>query len=123
MEMWSKGLGRTELVMDMSRCKIIKDPNSDNLIIYGNITDPVDWEFKLTIRPEDFPGTIKLVLNFGVIKHFLKHIVKTLLALMGVGHSSGKPEEGLVEKVDLAYQQIMKPAAAKKSRPKLVKVA
>ncbi len=123
MEMWSKGLGRTELAMDMSRCKIVKDPNSDNLIVYGNIADPVDWEFKITVRPEDFPGTIKLMLSFGVIKHFLKHIVKTLLALVGINNSGGTPEKGLVEKVDLAYQQTMKPAAAKKSRPKLAKVA
>ena len=74
MKMWSRGLGRTELTMDMVYCQIKKDPDSDNVIIYGNITEPVNWEFKGVLTPEDIPGIIKLALNWAVLRLFIKHI-------------------------------------------------
>ena len=120
MEMWSKGLGRTELSMNPSLCKIDKDPNSENLIVYGNVTDPVDWEFKVTIRPEDFPGIIKLSLSFTVIKHFVKHLFRTLLSLTIGKNKTGAPQEGLIESVNVAYEQIMNPSSRK--RPKMSRV-
>lgn len=120
MEMWSKGLGRTELGMNPNLCEISKDPNSENLIVYGNVTEPVDWEFKITIRPEDLPGIIKLSLSFPVIKHFIKHLFRTLLSLTFGKNKNGKPQEGLIENVNLAYEQIMNPSSRK--RPKMSRV-
>jgi hypothetical protein len=121
MKMWSKGLGRTELTMHPERCRIARDPGSENLIVYGNVADPVDWEFKITIRPEDFPGFIKMMLRYTVIKHFLKHVVRTTLSLLGIGKSNGAPDENLIENVNLAYEQIMNPATHQ--RPKMSRVS
>ena len=121
MKMWSKGLGRTELSMNPERCRIMKDPGSDNLIVYGNVADPVDWEFKITILPEDFPGFIRMIVRYTVIKHFFKHLIKTTLSLLGLGKKMGAPEENLVEKVDQTYDQIMNPATHQ--RPKMTRVA
>ena len=121
MEMWSKGLGRTELSMNPMLCKIDKDPNGDNLVVYGNVQAPVDWEFKVTIRPEDFAGIIKLSLSYTVIKHFVKHMVKTMLSLTFGKDKNGAPQEGLIEKVNLAYEQIMTPATSRR-RPKMERV-
>jgi hypothetical protein len=120
MKMWSKGLGRTELTMNPERCRIAKDPDSENLIVYGNVADPVDWEFKITIRPEDFPGFIKMMLRYTVIKHFLKHLVRTTLSLLGIGKNNGVPDENLIENVNLAYEQIMNPTTHQ--RPKMSRV-
>lgn len=121
MKMWSKGLGRTELAMNPERCRIAKDPGSENLIVYGNVADPVDWEFKITICPEDFPGFIRMLLRYTVIKHFLRHIIRTTLSLLGFGRSLGVPEENLIDKVNLAYEQIMNPTTHQ--RPKLTRVS
>ncbi len=120
MKMWSKGLGRTELSMNPEQCRIVKDPASENLVIYGNVTEPVDWEFKITIRPEDFPGFIKMMVRFSVIKQFLKHTAQTTFSLLGFNKNHGIPEENLIENVDLAYEQIMNPAT--RQRPKMSRV-
>ncbi len=121
MKMWSKGLGRTELSMNPDQCRIVKEKGTENLVVYGNVADPVDWEFKITIRPEDFPGFIKMVVSYTVIIHFLKHLVRTTLSLIGFGEEKRGPDENLIETVDLAYEQIMNPTT--RQRPKMTRVA
>ena len=81
MKMWSRGLGRTELDMNPIYCKIKKDPNSDNLYVYGQITEPVNWEFRGVITPEDIPGIFKLALSYGVIKLVLKNLYRYVIYL------------------------------------------
>ena len=121
MKMWSKGLGRTELAMNPDQCRIVKEKGTENLVVYGNVADPGDWEFKITISPEDFPGFIKMVLTFTVIKHFFQHLFRTTLSLLGFGGKKRGPEENLIETVDLAYEQIMNPTT--RQRPKMTRVA
>lgn len=75
MKLWSRGLGKTELNMDFRYYKVKKDLYSDNVFIIGKITDPVDWEFKITLGPEDIPGMTKIFFNFGVIKLLIKNFV------------------------------------------------
>ena len=63
MKVWSKGLGKTELLADCRYYEVAKDPESENVFIIGNITNPVNWEFRAILEPEDVPGFMKLVFN------------------------------------------------------------
>jgi len=51
MKLWSRGLGKTEVLMDFRHYKTVKDPESENVFIIGSMQDPVNWEFKITFTP------------------------------------------------------------------------
>ena len=59
MKGWSRGLRKTELLVDLRYFEARKDADSDNVSVIGNITDPVNWEFKATLEPMDVAGFIK----------------------------------------------------------------
>ena len=67
MKLWSKGLGRTELKMDFRTYQVTQAPDSSNVFISGNITDPVNWEFRITMTPEDVAGLIKIAMSVSMI--------------------------------------------------------
>jgi len=50
MKVWSRGLGKTELLIDLTYFEARKDANSDNVSIIGNITDPVNWEIEIPLK-------------------------------------------------------------------------
>ena len=81
MKVWSRGLGKTELKVDLRYFEATKDPNSDNVFIIGNITDPVNWEFKATLEPIDVAGFIKFAFKLSVIKLVLMNIYRYIVYL------------------------------------------
>ena len=75
MKVWSKGLGKIELVLDFEKYWVEREKgeNGDTLYIKGTITDPVVWDFKITMTEEDIPGLMKIALDKEIITMFLKN--------------------------------------------------
>lgn len=113
MKVWSRGLGRTELNVDCRYYKVRKDPEgSDNIMIIGTLTDPVNWEFKATIQPEDVPGMMMIFFHWPVIKLVIKNAVKYLIYLFNRDKYEVKGVD-VFEKVSKAYDQVMNRAKPK----------
>ncbi|MFP4474604.1 MAG: hypothetical protein ACLFOY_03535 [Desulfatibacillaceae bacterium] len=107
MKLWSRGLGRTELTMDFRSYKVVKDPETGNVCIIGNIKDPVNWEFRIVMEPEDIPGFMKILFNISVLTLGVKNAHRYLSFLFG-REKFDEGHEGLEEKVNTAYQQMMR---------------
>ncbi len=108
MKVWSKGLGKTELLADCRYYEVRKDPDSDNVFVIGNLTDPVNWEFKAILEPEDIPGFMKLAFNTCMLKLVLKNVHRYIVYLFNRGEYRDKNNENLEEKVNTAYDRMMR---------------
>ncbi len=67
MKLWSRGLGRTEVSMDFRYYKVVKDPETSNVCIVGSMRDPVNWEFRVMMEPEDIGGFAKMFFNWSML--------------------------------------------------------
>jgi hypothetical protein len=108
MKLWSRGLGKTELKMDFKYYKVVSEKTSEDVYIIGKITDPVDWEFKITMGPDDIAGLTKIFFNWCVIKLVFKHLYKYLLYLIRRKHYENEIEHDIEIKVNQAYSSMMK---------------
>jgi len=108
MKLWSRGLGKTELNMDFRYYVVKKDPASEDVYIVGKITDPVDWEFKITIGPEDIPGLAKVFFNTSVIKLLMKNLYKYIVYLFNAKKYMEVTGHDIEKKVNDAYNSMMK---------------
>jgi len=108
MKLWSRGLGKTELNMDFRYYVVKKDPDSEDVFVVGKITDPVDWEFKITVGPEDIPGLAKVFFNFSVIKLLMKNLYKYFVYLFNSKKYMEVTGHDIEEKVNEAYASMMK---------------
>lgn len=72
MKVWSKGLGKLELFADFKN--YYTEAENDEVYIKGTITDPVVWDFKITVTREDIPGLTHLILNKNMLKLLLKNL-------------------------------------------------
>ena len=116
MKMWSRGLGRTEINMDFRYYQVSKDPGNNDVWVSGTITDPVNWEFRIIITPEDIPGILKLAFSFTMIKLFFLNAYRYLGYLFNKKkYLQGEGNE-VVEKVTAAYQMMMSPEREKGGR-------
>ncbi|MBU0995728.1 MAG: hypothetical protein KJ737_24810 [Proteobacteria bacterium] len=107
MKMWSRGLGTTELRMDCRYYQVKKSPDSDNVYIIGKITDPVNWEFRVTVEPTDIAGLTKLFFNFSMMKLVFKNLHRYILYLINRQKYIDASGADLEAKVDTAYEQMM----------------
>ncbi len=107
MKLWSRGLGKTELKLDCRYYEVRKDPNGKDVIIIGNITDPVNWEFRAIVEPEDIAGMMKLFFTMPLIKLVLKNIYQYVLYLINKEKFVDPDRENLEENVMKAYDQMM----------------
>jgi len=119
MKLWSRGLGRTELKMDCRYYKVKSDPASDNVYIVGKITDPVNWEFRVTLEPDDIPGLVKMFMNYCIIKLTLKNMYKYIIYLFARRKFAEAAGYDIEDKVDQAYMQMMH----ERKRPSHLRVA
>lgn len=108
MKLWSRGLGKTELNMDFKYYKAAADKTSDDVYIIGKITDPVDWEFKITIGPEDIAGLTKIFFNWCVVKLVFKNLYRYVLYLVKRRQYEDEIEHDIETKVNEAYTSMMK---------------
>lgn len=105
MKLWSRGLGKTEIHLDFRYYQTMREPESGNMLIIGTMQDPVNWEFKITLQPEDIGGIINLVLKpsmFHFIMKNLHHYARYLF-----NRKKFRRDDNLVEAVNSAYEQVM----------------
>lgn len=107
MKVWSKGLGKTELRVDCRYYLVRPDSETETVYIIGKITDPVDWEFRATLEPDDIPGLLKLGLTYPMVKLFLKNLYKYLLYLPARRKYAEAVGPDLEAHVDAAYASLM----------------
>jgi len=107
MRLWSRGLGRTELKMDCRYYKVKYDPLKEDVYIIGTITDPVNWEFRVTLQPDDIPGMMKLFFHTCVIKMVFKNFYKYFIYFLNRRKFAEAAGYNIEEKVDEAYRQMM----------------
>ena len=107
MKLWSRGLGKTELKMDFRYYQVRSDAASDNVYIIGKITDPVNWEFRIKLGPDDISGLMKMFMNFGVIKLVLKNMYKYIIYLFNRRKYAQAAGNDIEKQVDNAYAQMM----------------
>ena len=107
MKLWSRGLGKTELIMDFRYYQMKNYPATENVYIIGKITDPVNWEFRITLEPDDIPGLIKMFMNFGVIRLALKNMYKYIIYLFNRRKYAEVAGYDIEKQVDKAYSQMM----------------
>ena len=115
MKLWSRGLGTTELKMDFRYYKITKDPDSGNVLVSGTITDPVNWEFRITMEPEDIPGFMKVFFNISLLKLALKNAYRYVGYLFTRKKYAGSGDVDIEEKVNIAYEQMMRRSRSARS--------
>jgi hypothetical protein len=107
MKLWSRGLGKTEVLMDFRYYKTVKDPESENVFIVGSMQDPVNWEFRITLTPEDVPGMIKTFFNFSIIRLLIKNIPRYFIYLWNRKKFMENDASDLEKRVNDAYEQVM----------------
>ena len=93
--------------MDCRYYSVKNDPLTGNVYIIGTITDPVNWEFRVTLQPEDIPGMMKMFFNLCVIKLLLKNFYKYFIYLLNRKAFAKAAGYNIEEKVDAAYRQMM----------------
>ena len=76
MKVWSKGLGQLELVLDFSKYTVRRD--GGQIFIEGIITDPVYWDFRITLTGDDVPGLLHVATNRPMIGMLLRNLSKIL---------------------------------------------
>ena len=108
MKVWSRGLGKTELKADCRYYMVRPDSEKDIVYIVGKITDPVEWEFRVTLEPEDIPGFMKLGLTYPMIKLVIKNLYKYIIYLSTRRKYAEAAGPDLEENVNAAYIQMMK---------------
>jgi hypothetical protein len=73
MRFWSKGLGDRELVIDFSRSNITNEPNNE-VILRGIISEPVKWNYEVTLYDIDVRGILRVALTPQALIFFVKNI-------------------------------------------------
>jgi len=108
MKVWSRGLGKTELRVDLRYWEALKDPDGDNVFIIGNITDPVNWEFKATLEPMDVAGFIKFAFKLCIIELVLKNLYSYVVYLFTRKQYKYEDHANLAERVQTSYDRMMR---------------
>jgi len=74
MKIWSKGLGKMELVMDFEKIYVEREDTDEGEHIYikGTIKDPVIWDFRITMTEDDIPGLLNVALDKKILAMFIK---------------------------------------------------
>ena len=96
MRFWSKGLGERELVIDLSKGNLTLEEGK--VFMRGNVVEPVNWNYEITLFPEDVRGILRVALSIQGMGYFLKNIsgVGTYISKLGKMGSEvpeGKKEE------------------------------
>lgn len=107
MKLWSRGLGTTELKMDCRYYTVKGNPDDDGVRIMGKITNPVTWEFRVTLEPEDIPGMMKMFFHYCVIRLTFKNLYRYVIYLMNRHQYRDAAGGDIEEKVDHAYEEMM----------------
>ncbi len=83
MRFWSKGLGERELVIDLSKGNLTLEEGK--VFMRGKVVEPVNWNYEITLFPEDVRGILRVALSIQGMGYFLKNIsgVGTYISKLG----------------------------------------
>jgi hypothetical protein len=101
--------------MDFRYYKVVKDPETGNVCIVGAMRDPVNWEFRVMMEPEDIGGFAKMFFNWAMLWLVIANAFRYVVYLFNRKQyaEEGEPIE---EKVFRAYNTMMR-----KGRPQAAK--
>ena len=71
MKIWSKGLGT--MVLNMNFRNYYVEMDDGDLLIKGRITDPVMWNFVITIEKNDIRGLANIIFKGGFLSYLGKN--------------------------------------------------
>lgn len=91
MRFWSKGLGERELVIDLSKGKLTMEEGK--VLMRGTITEPVSWNYEITLFKEDVRGILRIALSIQGIVYFMKNIAGVGTYIREIGKLGSKPAE------------------------------
>lgn len=91
MRFWSKGLGERELVIDLSKGKLTMEEGK--VLMRGTITEPVSWNYEITLFKEDVRGILRIALSIQGIVYFMKNITGVGTYIKEIGKMGSKPAE------------------------------
>ena len=104
MKLWSRGLGRRELIMDFTHYAI-RGSEDGGIEIFGVTEQPVSWEFRVHIEQEDIPGLVNVALSRPVRRMVMRRIFTAIATIWKRRHF--KVPEGLEERVRTAHSHVM----------------
>ncbi|MCL4442582.1 MAG: hypothetical protein M1456_00615 [Actinobacteria bacterium] len=104
MKLWSRGLGRRELIMDFTHYAI-RGSEDGGIEIFGVTEQPVSWEFRVHIEQEDIPGLVNVALSKPVRRMVIRRIFTAIATIWKRRHF--KVPEGLEERVRTAHSHVM----------------
>ncbi len=104
MKLWSRGLGRRELIMDFTHYAVRRSEDG-GIEIFGVTEQPVSWEFRVHIGEEDIPGIVNVALSRPVILMVTKKMLTAVATVWRRRHF--KVPEGLEERVRTAHSHVM----------------
>ncbi|MCL5886510.1 MAG: hypothetical protein M1280_05685 [Actinobacteria bacterium] len=104
MKLWSRGLGRRELIMDFTHYAI-RGSEDGGIEIFGVTEQPVSWEFRVHIEQEDIPGLVNVALSRPVRRMVIRRIFTAIATIWKRRHF--KVPEGLEERVRTAHSHVM----------------
>ncbi len=108
MKLWSRGLGRTEVSMDFRYYKVVKDPETGNVCIVGSMRDPVNWEFRVMMEPDDIGGFAKMFLNWSMIWLVITNAFRYIVYLFNRKDYLEDEGDPIEEKVFRAYDTMVR---------------
>ncbi len=104
MKLWSRGLGRRELIMDFTHYAVRRSDDG-GIEIFGVTEQPVSWEFRVHIEQEDVPGLVHVALSKPVRKMLIRKIPTAIATVWR--RRRFKVPEGLEERVKNAHSHVM----------------
>lgn len=109
MKLWSRGLGTTEVDMDFEKYQAIEE--NENVIVIGNMISPVNWEFKITMTPQDIVGFARLFFSWPVFKYTLKNSWRILKYIF---QKKTPHDPDAINKINSAYKTMFDRASRRK---------
>ena len=92
MRVWSKGLGKMTLDMDLG--STTPSVERDKLVLSGKIGPPVHWDFWIKIEPDDMSNMIRIAMK----KPSFRFAFKSLPSMLKRKKKEEKKEEDKEEK-------------------------
>ncbi len=118
MKLWSRGLGKTEINMDLRYYKLVKDAETGGVTIIGNMQSPVTWEFTIKLEPEDIAGIVGLALNPPLWSFVAKNLMQVPLYLKNRSEFVLEDAETLEARIMDVYKKMTSPNPDRKKRGK-----
>ena len=116
MRVWSRGLGRVELAMDVQKVVTVFDVNA--LYLTGRTEPPVGWDFVVIIGPSEAGALVRLLLQYKVGRFFRRFLRLKMTKPKELGEDykvAVRTRTGV--KPDIEYAAILKMAPPKPAGP------